>query len=210
MNVVTRSGLRYYVVDGADYESVTTVLSILSESDRLERWRGDIGNEEADRIRDEAASLGSLVHAAAADPAGYDLSAISEDESELAQIVAAYRAWSDAYVERVIAVEQTVVSRKYRYAGTLDAVVLMRGDTLPTLVDIKTSKAVYKKFDLQTAAYWGALAETGIQCGRRLIVRLGKGEDAGRVFTKEHYDHQSTFVKFVYALSIFRWMKNGA
>ena len=207
--VVTRGGHRFYVIDGAEYESVTTALSIIRNG-QLEHWRGDVGNDEADRIRDEAASLGTLVHAAAADPAAYDLSALSGDESELAQIVTAYREWSARYVERVISVEQMVVSRKYRYAGTPDAIVVMKGDTLPTLIDIKTSKAIWKTFDLQTAAYWGALAETGIQCGRRLILRLGKGDESGRYWTKEYGDHQSTFVKFVYCLSLYRFMRNGA
>ena len=207
-SIVVRAGHRYYTVGGAEYESVTTALSIIRVA-QLEHWRGEVGNDEADRIRDEASSLGTLVHAAAADPAGYDLSVISEDETELSKIVAAYRLWHETYVERVIAVEEMVVSRKYKFAGRPDAIVILKGDTLPTLIDIKTSKGMSKKFDLQTAAYWGALAETGIVCGRRLIVRLGKGEDAGQLWTKEYFDHQQAFIRYLYCLNLFRWWNNG-
>ena len=52
---------RHYEIDGKLYPSVTTILSIIRKP-YLERWRGEIGNEDADFIMEEAGGLGSEVH----------------------------------------------------------------------------------------------------------------------------------------------------
>ena len=46
---------RHYEVDGKLYPSVTTILSIIRKP-YLERWRGEIGNDDADFIMEEAGS----------------------------------------------------------------------------------------------------------------------------------------------------------
>jgi hypothetical protein len=47
--------------------------------------------------------------------------------------------------------EATVYSRQHRYAGTLDAIVTIGGQTV--LLDYKTSKSIYPEYALQLAAY---------------------------------------------------------
>ena len=58
---------RYYpciAPDGSEIylPSVTTILGAVSKGDFLEKWRGDIGNREADLRMNEAGDRGSRVH----------------------------------------------------------------------------------------------------------------------------------------------------
>lgn len=85
----------------------------------------------------------------------------------------AFQAWaaSVGLVPRLI--EQTVWSKTHRYAGTMDLVADVEG--VPTLIDFKTSKAIYGEAHLQNVAYQVALAEMGHACPEAgLIVRLPK------------------------------------
>ncbi len=69
--------------------------------------------------------------------------------------------------------EQTVWSRTHRYAGTLDLVAYVDG--VRTLIDFKTSKAIYAEAHLQNVAYQVALAEMGHEpCLSGCIVRVPK------------------------------------
>ena len=70
-------------------------------------------------------------------------------------------------------IEQIVFSTRHGYAGTMD--LMAEVDGVDTLVDFKTSKAVYAEAHLQTAAYRVALQEMGHgTVDRAVIVRLPK------------------------------------
>lgn len=195
------------------YPSVTTGLSILRRP-RLERWRGAVGNAEADRIAAEAAALGAAVHEAvrlfnlALRPDGrfrpFD-DAYSALEPPERRLVDAYIAWHDAAVARTVAVERRVTHHGYQYAGTLDLLVEIRGDTLPALVDIKTTGDVYPEQALQLAAYQAALESEDVRVGRRLIVWLPK-DDLGRYQVVEFGPdaYPMDFRHFLYALELWR------
>ena len=61
--------------------------------------------------------------------------------------------WADAYVEEVIWVEKPLVHPVYRYQGTPDALLRIRGDHGLTLPDWKTPRAFDKSWIVQTAGY---------------------------------------------------------
>ncbi len=54
-------------------------------------------------------------------------------------------------------IESQIVSHKHGYAGTID--VLAEVDGVVGVLDIKTSKAIYRDYGIQTAAYVAALHE---------------------------------------------------
>jgi genome maintenance exonuclease 1 len=56
-----RSG-RFYDCNGVKLPSVTTILSGTKEGDFLKKWIDKVGEEEAERIRTEAATRGSYMH----------------------------------------------------------------------------------------------------------------------------------------------------
>lgn len=69
--------------------------------------------------------------------------------------------------------ERFIYSIKHNYVGTLDMLALVDGRL--SLVDWKSSNAIYDDYFLQTAAYAKAyMEETGERVKDRYIVRLGK------------------------------------
>mgnify|MGYP001585161168 CR=1 FL=1 len=121
---------RNYRIDGTEYPSVTTVLQVLSKP-ALARWRGKIGNEEADKISREATELGTRVHRACEQ---INLGAPDYNDTGLEAFTMAYERWFREHVRYVIGAEKLVVSRRYEFAGTCDGIFLLDDDDAPTLV----------------------------------------------------------------------------
>ncbi len=194
----------YYTVDGTPYVSVTTALSVIREP-HLERWRGDVGNAEADFRRDSAGELGSLVHQIIAEGREDQ----DTDHAELDRMLLAYREWAEMSLETVLARETTVIHRGYQYAGTLDMLAVLKGDTLPSVIDFKTG-VESPVAALQLAAYAEAVRDSGTPTvreqgiGRRLALYLRKGADAGKWAVREFND-PADFRRFTYAMDLWRW-----
>lgn len=72
---------------------------------------------------------------------------LNEEHEEMIQAYLKFE--SENEIEPIL-VETTVVNEEYGYAGTLDGIVLLNG--VPTLLDIKTSRAVYESHVAQLAA----------------------------------------------------------
>jgi hypothetical protein len=79
------------------------------------------------------------------------------------------RAWFDAEVETIHAVEATVAHPEWGYAGRVDLVATLRSTGRPTVIDFKTQKTrtgkngafqpiSYETWELQLEAYRQALA----------------------------------------------------
>ena len=56
------TGQRMYAVDGTKLPSVTTILSATKDRSALDNWIKRVGQEEADRIKNEASSIGTEMH----------------------------------------------------------------------------------------------------------------------------------------------------
>jgi tRNA U55 pseudouridine synthase TruB len=88
----------------------------------------------------------------------------------------AFKNWLKDFDVKVQENEKTVISDKHGYAGTLDMLAVLNGDTLPTLIDVKTGKDLYPEVHLQTSAYKQALSEQGIKvqgCSHLLLMEDG-------------------------------------
>ena len=57
-----RKNGRFYDCEGQKLPSVTTILSGTKEGDGLKKWIARVGEEEAERIRTEAATRGTYMH----------------------------------------------------------------------------------------------------------------------------------------------------
>lgn len=196
---------RYYEIDGKMYPSVTTALSIIHKP-QLEQWRGNVGNEEADRVMHEAADIGTEVHSYC-DLINSGITDFTVPD-ELSPIVDAYKHWFKSAVKEVISTETLIVSHRYQYAGRFDLLAILKGDKLPTVVDIKTSRDIYPDMGLQLAAYQQGLKEAGIKANRRLILHLDK-ITKGKSKTKEYRDHARDLNMFLYALELYRYFEGG-
>src|SRR5689334_18537277 len=61
--VTAASGDRYYVSpNGEKLSSVTTILSNTGNKEQLIEWRERVGEEKAEREKQEAVGIGSLMH----------------------------------------------------------------------------------------------------------------------------------------------------
>ena len=190
---------RYYEIGGKLYTSVTTALSIIRKP-QLEIWRGNLGNEEADRVRDEAAELGRNIHT-------WCHEVVKGGELYPHPLVEAFAEWFKAMVKEVVLAEKPVWSDKYRYAGRPDLAIILKGDrTTPTVIDIKTTADIWPDMGLQLAAYQGAMDEQGIKTKRRMIVHLSKKTE--KLKTRE-FDNPLDFNMFLYALQLHNYFEGG-
>lgn len=79
--------------------------------------------------------------------------------------------------------ELKVISHKYAYSGTLDAVGTFEGK--PMILDWKTSSKIYPDMDLQLAAYAQAYKEqTGVNLKEGMIVHVSKDKPRFKLTTK--------------------------
>lgn len=195
---------RHYTIDGERFPSVTTVLGILEKSG-LARWRGHVGNDEADRVSREATDYGTAVHQLVERINRGNRGPFGEPDDG---VVAPYLAWFDEHVSAVLGAERLCVSRRFGYAGTADGVVILYGDRDATIIDLKTSKTdlAQHEWALQLAAYSLALEEEGVSCRRRIILRLPKHAPGTlHVLEIPEQDLERDQRAFLNVLKIWRW-----
>jgi CRISPR/Cas system-associated exonuclease Cas4 (RecB family) len=91
--------------------------------------------------------------------------------------------WAKVVNGDIHCTEYKIISRKYRYSGTLDAVGTFEGK--PMLYDWKTSSSIYRDMDLQLAAYAQAYKEeTGIDLKQGMIVHVSKDKPRYKLTAK--------------------------
>lgn len=153
----------YFLADGTRVPGTTTVLGRFKDSGALIRWawkRGrDFPNEDLYATRDEAANIGTVAHGMVElringqDPESCENLATLDDEGKkrARNAFAAYERWAAMSNLEVLEQEMQLVSERYRYGGTPDAIGLVGGELC--LVDWKTSNGVFSDYLLQLAAY---------------------------------------------------------
>lgn len=184
---------RRYLHGDQKLPSVTTILSATKDKAALDAWAARVGEEEAERIKTEAAMVGTHMHSViehmvAADP----LPCLTSWE-QIKGYEMGYRL-IDAYFRNVTQIWGSEVMLYYpgRYAGTSDLIGIYRGQ--PAIVDFKQSNRPKRKewvsdYFCQLAAYAAAhdIAHgTDIEYGAVLVaVRDGTTQEfttAGREF----------------------------
>lgn len=156
LNRITFLDARFYQTDGGFVPSVTTILDAYPKGPEYYAWLKKVG-EDSDTIRDEAGRRGSVVHNLTERyDAGEEVN-LMDDAGFIAYKISEWKQF-ERYVEfrnrfplNIIHTELNIVSSSLGYAGTLDRVVEISGETI--LLDIKTSNAIYPSYWLQLAAY---------------------------------------------------------
>jgi hypothetical protein len=217
--------------------SVTTIIAVLDKSGPLVGWAKretaacavrnldvlvrmrETGGDAAavnwlkgipDYRRDTAADVGTRVHLFAEQLARGEE---PEPTAEEAPFVAAYRAFLAEYRPRFLAVEEMVCSLRHGYAGTLDAIAVIGGETF--LLDVKSGAGIYPETGLQLAAYANAdfIGRPGVPRRFRLprATRFGvihvRPEGARLV---EYHVGGDTFAAFLEARRLYTWRQGPA
>lgn len=179
-----------YSIGGSMLPSVTQILQQLTDFSRV----------PPDVLAAKAA-LGTRVHAACEydDEGDLDESSVDADVEPYLQ---GYRRFLADTRARVVCNEQRVWHATYRYAGTLDRVMIIDGERW--LIDIKTSIATPATAGPQTAAYLAALGDRSVT--RRGALRL-RPDATYRLDALTGADDWSVFLA---CLTIHNWrMING-
>jgi len=148
----------YTLPDGTRVPSVTTVIGRFKQADPLIRWAVKETREgrNYEETRDKAASAGTLAHTFVEchicgrnrpDTSGYD----PETVAKATRSFDAFMGWLNTIRADFIWTERRLVSQRYRVGGTPDAYGFITGRR--SLIDWKTSGAIYGDYLIQLAAY---------------------------------------------------------
>ena len=143
-----------YVIDGIWYPRVTSIVSIKAKPALYHYYARMPSMQAADAAKERSAEEGSRVHDA--------IEAILKGHHPVLDAVTTPAV--EAFTEflrnthlKPLMIEERLVSRAHRYAGTVDVVAELDG--VVGVLDIKTSKAIYRDYAIQTSAYVAALRE---------------------------------------------------
>lgn len=177
-----KAHVRYVTSDGEYVPGVTTVLNELAKP-ALVPWANKLGLQGIDvnSYVDEAAQTGSLAH--------YLIQCAIRDEKPMledytpaqceraAHAREAFGEWIAGHRAETVLIEEPLVSDKYRFGGTVDW--LVRLDDVLTLVDWKTSAAIYLEHMIQASAYVYLLKEHGHRVKAVRIIKIPRSENQG-------------------------------
>lgn len=173
------------------FPSATTILLSYPTSPQLTAWIAAHGMEEATNIRDEAGISGTKIHAACDMlEEGQTLFEANYTIKEWVKIKS-FVDWFHEYKPTMIAGEIQVFSRKGKYAGRVDRIYKINGDTV--VLDFKSSSALHPHFPLQFAAYANAIEENSDEViNMTAVLLLGASNKNGYRYEvypewKEHY-----------------------
>lgn len=158
-----------YEIDGFWYPRVTKILDIKSKP-ALYFYYGEAASyKAAQESTQKSAEEGTMIHEVV------ENILLGKNPEVPASIKPAISAFID-YLERnniqtsPELVERRIFNKTHRYAGTIDAMVLMDGKF--GVMDIKTSQGIYRDYNLQTAAYMDALVPEFKNLQTRWIARI--------------------------------------
>ena len=132
------SGRLYVLPNGVQVPSVTTVLDRTKDKTALEEWANRIGQAEANRQREQAAYIGTWMHATLESVLSGEPLALGRDWQAMKGHQMAFTL-ANKYFGGISAIHGSEVGLYYqdRYAGTTDLVATYRGKL--AIVDFKQS-----------------------------------------------------------------------
>jgi len=204
-----RAHTTYTLTDGTVVPGVTTVLQVLSKP-ALVTWANKLGLAGIDSTKfvDEKAAIGELAHRMIADHlrgAETDTSEYSKQQIGQAEnAVLSFLEWAKHKEISPLIVEEPMVSEEYRFGGTPDCLASIDGEL--TLLDIKTSAAIFPEMLVQVAAYRQLVIERGHIPYKLIILRVGRTADEG--FEERLVNHvDKRWEMFLHCLAIYNLQK---
>ena len=192
----TKSGRKYFTPEGNTYPSITTVLSILNK-DKIMEWRKRVGEDEANKISQQASVRGTAVHQLAEDyinnEKNWDKGAMPSNIFSFNQI----KPILDKRLNNVWYQEELVYSDKLECAGQVDCIAEWDGEL--SVIDFKTSRKPKKvewitNYFIQAAFYAAAFYErTGISIKQGIIVITVDGDEP-QIFKVRTFDYLPHFM----------------
>ena len=154
---------------------------------------------------EEHARRGSMVHAACG---GHLLGNWVPLPAEYRCYFDSFRSWADTNIDQVVLVEKRLCDHDLGYTGQPDAVLIIKGDTEPSLWDWKTSQAYCPWWRIQGGAYRSLALKNDIITHRGGSLRLKK--DGSMALVNQWPDsHWGDYNIFVGLLNAHKFFKGG-
>jgi len=186
----------FYRKEGVCYDRLTKVLDFF-QAPELIAWKVKTGQKEIRRIQSKALKMGTLVHGLIHEEFKEGAIRIMKSvPKEVLNCLTAYKAWKVDWTPKIKSMEQTHFDELDRVGCTYDM------ELEDTLVELKTSKYIDKKYWIQLAV-------------NNEVSRLRKPYVAVLRLDKEMglYDYQRQLAKFEWLdvfdamLKVYRFMK---
>lgn len=167
---------RVYQKDRVALPSITRVLSKVFHSDALDQWIENVGYQQAEFIKNEAAAYGTLFHEAIEDQIIHQKPAKS---LELVRETAHVLEFFNKFVSEVHAMEYPLYDPSIGVAGTTDCIA-KTGNGQLAIIDFKTYRntippEVLSKYFLQVATYAAMVENTlGLKVNHLIILAKKK------------------------------------
>jgi len=167
---------------GTRVPGVTTIIGQLNKP-ALIPWANKMGLQGIDTNRyvDNLAQAGTLAHHLILchhKEEVPDMSDFTENQVDLAgNSLMSYQAWESQHTIEPLLIEVPLVSDTLKYGGTPDLYCNLDG--VWTLLDFKTSKALYPEVMYQLAAYRNLIQDCGHRVDQCIALRIGREESEG-------------------------------
>jgi hypothetical protein len=158
-----------YEIDGNWYPRVTKILGIKAKP-ALYRYYGEAASYAAAQASTaKSAEEGTLLHETVQKIMLGETPVVDASIAPAVTEAAKFLTNRNVQVDPE-SVEKRIVHYDHRYAGTIDAMALIDGKF--GVLDIKTSQAIYRDYNLQTAAYMDPLSLDHANLQTRWILRI--------------------------------------
>ena len=186
----TDTGRTYKCPDGSSFNSVTTVLKVLSE-DAIQAWRRRVGEDVANKIGVRAANRGTAVHSIIE---RYLDNNVEYDKDVMPDVLSTFKDVQpilDEHISEILGLEAPLYSKHLKLAGRVDCVGMF--DNKLSIIDFKTSRKIKKKewihnYFAQASAYAIMFEErTGIPVPQ-LVIIIAVDNEEPQVFVEKRDD----------------------
>jgi len=162
-------GVSGYEIDGVWYPRVTKIIEIKAKP-ALYRFYAEMNNfDEGEAVKNKSANEGTQIHNAVEEILAGRSPAFESSIKPAVESFLKLLAEKNIQVDEEF-IEKQVINFDERYAGTVDTLALIDGKF--GVLDIKTSQAIYRDYNLQTAAYMAALQNDFKNLQSRWILRI--------------------------------------
>lgn len=179
---ITSLDERWYQVGDEFYPSSTWIAGYYPKGIAFMKWLASKGWDEAEALKNAGGNRGSKVHQAVdkllrGEEVKMDSHFIVDGKDEELTVedwecVMSFADWHRLEnPKQIILNESVVVSKKFKYAGTLDLFYEKR-DGRKSILDIKTSSSIWPEMELQLSSYKNAVEESGQKVDCMEILQL--------------------------------------
>ena len=197
---------RLYDIGQDKLPSVTTILAATQSEEKkasLEAWRQRLGAAAADKVKDDAAARGTVMHhiieSWLTDQGHLDLTEVGQQAHTMANII--IEKGLDKRLTELYGVEPTVFHSGIGYAGATDFIGIHDGELI--IGDFKQSnkpkrREWIKEYKLQMAAYALAFQD---------MFNIHVGKAVNFICTKDFYYQEFGFDGEEFRQAKYTWMK---